>query len=124
MSIKLKIIGIISSLILLSIVFYLLRKKRLKESYSIFWGIIAVLTVAVALGFDGVIKITKFFDIDSPINGVFFVAFFLLAILSLYFSVKLTEVSRKIKVLAQENAIFKERLAKLENDKNDNREIR
>jgi len=114
MSIQLKIIGIVASLILSAIVFYLLRKKMLKESYSIFWGIISFLTIIVALWYNGVIIITKLFDIESPINGVFFAAFFLLAVLSLYFSVQFTQTSKKIKTLSQENTILRGKIDELE----------
>jgi len=113
MSIQLKIIGIVASLILSAIVFYLLRKKMLKESYSIFWGVVSFLTIVVALWYKGVIIITNFFNIESSINGVFFVAFFLLAILSLYFSVQFTQTSKKIKTLAQENTILREKIDEL-----------
>ena len=114
MSIQLKIIGIVASLILSAIVFYLLRKKMLKESYSIFWGIISFLTIIIALWYNGVIIITKLFDIESPINGVFFAAFFLLAVLSLYFSVQFTQTSKKIKTLSQENTILRGKIDELE----------
>lgn len=114
MEIKLKIIGIVASLTLVILVFLLLRKKKLNESYSIFWGVISIITITIALWYDGVIIVTRFFNIDSPINGVFFIAFFLLAILSLHFSVQFTQISGKIKILAQENTILKEKLSELE----------
>ena len=114
MSIKLEIIGIAASLILAAIVIYLLRNKRLKESYAIFWGVISVITIVIALWYDGVKILTKFLDIISPINGVFFIALFLLAILSLYFSVQFTHISKKIRTLAQENTILREKLENLE----------
>ncbi|MBA7471753.1 hypothetical protein ES707_07063 [subsurface metagenome] len=114
MDIKLKILGIVASLILAALVFHLLRKKRLKESYSIFWGIVSTITIIIALWYNGVIIITELLNIESPINGIFFIAFFLLAILSLYFSVQFTQTSRKIKILAQENTILRGKINDLE----------
>ncbi len=114
MSIQLKIVGIIASLILASVVFYLLRKKKLREGYSIFWGIIVVFTIIGALWYEGVIIITNIFDIESPVNGLFFAAFFILTILSLHFSVQFTQISKKIKTLAQENTILREKIKELE----------
>lgn len=114
MSLELKIIGIVSSVILAVVVFIFLRRRKLREGYAIFWVILSVLTIVAAAYYRGVIAITSFFKIQSPVNGVFFVAIFMLLLLCLYFSVQFTHLIRKVKNLAQENALLKNRIEEIE----------
>jgi len=114
MSLELKITGIVSSVLFAAIVFIFLRRRKLREGYAIFWVILSILTIVAAAKYDIVIAITDFFRILSPVNGVFFAAIFLLVILCLHFSVQFTQLIKKIKNLAQENAILKNRLESIE----------
>jgi hypothetical protein len=113
-TLKLQILGVSASLLLSVVVFLLLRRKKLKEKYSIFWGIVSILTVISALFFQVVIFFTDLLDIVSPINGVFFIAIFLLASLNLYFSVHLTTLFKNTKALSQENAILRQKIMEFE----------
>ena len=113
-TLKLQILGVSASLILSVVVFVLLRSKKLKEKYSLFWGGVSILTVVSALFYGVVVFFTDILDIASPINGVFFTAIFLLAALNLYFSVHLSTLFRNTKTLAQENALLRQKIDALE----------
>ncbi len=113
-TLKLQILGISASLALSVVVFILLRNKKLKEKYSLFWGGISLLTVLSALFYGGVVFFTEMLDIASPINGVFFMAIFLLAALNLYFSVHLSTLFKNNKILSQENALLRQKIDHIE----------
>lgn len=113
-TLKLQVLGISASLLLAIVVFLLLRSKKMKEKYSIFWGTVSVLTVVSALFYQIVVFLTGLLGIASPINGVFFFAIFLLAALNVYFSVHLTTLFKNTKALAQENAILRRKIDDLD----------
>ena len=113
-TLKLQILGISASILLAVVVFLLLRSKKLKEKYSIFWGAVSILTVVSALFYGTVVFFTDLLDIVSPINGVFFIAIFLLAALNLYFSVHLSTLFNHSKSIAQENALLRQKIDSIE----------
>lgn len=104
---RIQIFAITGSFSLLGVVVYLIRHGKLKEGYSILWFFIGIALVVFS-------TITRMLDFFSRSVGISYspAALFLILIgglflLSLHFSVLVSKHDRRIRELAQENALLK-----------------
>jgi len=100
-------IAIGASILLLFFVLYLIRKKSIKEEYSLLWLFFCIVFLVFSIWRDGLEYLAQLIGIAYPPAALFFI--FLLAILMILieFSIILSKLSDKIKNLAQEIGILK-----------------
>jgi len=110
-------IAIGASVLLLVFVLYLIRKKALKEEYSLLWLFFCVVFLVFSIWRDGLEYLAKLIGVAYPPAALFFI--FLLAILMILieFSIIISKLSEKIKNLAQEIGILKMEIRKLKEEK-------
>ena len=107
MLIKIQIIVGVLSIILLSITFELIRKKRLREEYAILWLFTGVVVLALSLWPE--FFLSQFF---AKISGIFYlsavvlIAFFFLLLIVFHFSVVISKLTGQNKELAQRYALL------------------
>lgn len=111
MSVFLRILLIITSIITVFFVLRKIRKSQLQIEDSIFWiacsaGII-ILSIFPSLA----IELSKIIGIESPANFVFLTFIFVLLIKVFMMSIKISQLEHKLKILVQEIAI-KEKIDK------------
>jgi len=112
---KVQIIFLIGLTGLLIIVLELVRRKKLKEEYSLLWIFTAVVLLVLSIWRDSLKLIANALGIFYPPNALFVVgSMFILAIL-LHFSVVISSFKREHQELAQMFAILNLRLEQLEN---------
>ena len=105
------IIGAVS-ILLLAIVVELIRRRRLKEEYSLLW----LLSGAVILAFS---IFPKLLDIISRMMGMYYlttllvISFLFLLLIVLHFSTVISQLSEKNKELAQDLSILDFRFKEL-----------
>jgi hypothetical protein len=107
MTVRVSVFAAIAALILLTVIFELIRSRRLHERYAILWlltgGVIFVLAVwRGALG-----TLAHFVGIAYPPSALFILA-------SLFILIVLLHYSTVISKLADQNRILAQRLALLE----------
>lgn len=108
------IIGIISISILL-IVFELIRRRKLKEEYSLLWLLSSTVIMAFSI-FPGML------DILSKLLGVYYltalfvISFVFLLLIVLHFSTVISKLSEHNKDLAQEFSILEFRFKEFQKD--------
>lgn len=107
---SLQLLAMVSSICLLMVILYLVRKERLKEGYSIIW--LGVAATLVFFSFRA-----SWLDWLAHSAGITYTpaAFFLiivagLLLLCLHFSLLLCRYDARIRALAQEHALLKEEL--------------
>lgn len=110
-------IAITGSILLLFFVLHLIRKKSLKEEYSLLWLFFCFVFLFFSIWRDGLDYFAQLIGIAYAPAALFFI--FLLAILMILieFSIIISKLSDKSKNLAQEIGILKmeiEKLKKLE----------
>lgn len=108
------ILGVIAALIALFTVVELLRRGRLRERHAIWWLVAAILAVIIGVFPAALIWAAKLLGIGAPTNLVFFVSIVILFLVNLQNSAELTTLEQKIRVLAEEAALQKVRLERLE----------
>ncbi|HZK60017.1 MAG TPA: DUF2304 domain-containing protein [Cryobacterium sp.] len=108
------ILGIISALIALFTVVELLRRRRLRERHAVWWFVAAVLALLLGIFPAALTTLADLLGVEVPANLVFFVSIVILFLVSLQHSSELTGLEDKTRVLAEESALQKVRLERLE----------
>jgi len=111
---RVQAVGVVSSLLLFGAVIHLIRRGELKAGYSIIWFVIGIALVGFSL-------VTKLLDSLARLVGITYSPAALvlvlaggLFLLALHYSVMVTKHDRRIRELAQEQALLAARLTQTE----------
>jgi len=110
---------ILGSVGLLLIVLELVRRRRLKEEYSLLWLLTAVVLLALSLWRSSLDLIAKLVGIFYPPTALFVVGFGFVLLLLLYFSIIISKLSGENNNLTQRLSILDWRVRQLEEQIND-----
>lgn len=99
---KTRILTIAASLGLLVFVVELVRRRRLKEEYSVLWTMTAVTLLILAVWFDLLVGITKLIGAALPASTLFFFGLLFALALLLHFSIRISHLERSLTSLVQE----------------------
>ena len=101
------ILGILGSLVTLSLLFEMMRRQRLREKYAVFWAVVAVATLVVAL-WPGLLEwIANLVGVAVPSNLLFFGASMLLLVVSVQHSSELGRLEDRTRTLAEEVGLLR-----------------
>jgi hypothetical protein len=107
MPIRQKIVFLAIVLVLLVVIVELVRRRRLRVEYSWLWIAAGLTNVGLILRYDLLLELTQLVGAVIPTSTLFFLCILYLALLSLNYSVRLTELTRQVKELAQEVALLR-----------------
>ena len=108
-----QLITILTAVTVASVVIYLIRKKSLKEEYSLLWLLGSFAIIAAAIFAREILDIFEFINPDSAGEILFFFIMVGLLAFILLFSVKLSTIKDQNKNLAQRIALLEEQLKSL-----------
>jgi len=103
-------LSVIGSLILLGIITLLVRKGYLKSGYSILWFLIAGIIFIMSLFTDALFWFSKATGIDYAPAAIFSVLIVGIILIAIHFSVVISKHEKRIKKLAQDNALIRQKL--------------
>lgn len=118
MSFKLHLFAVAASLGFIGIIFELVRRKLLKESYSLIWFFVGGGFLFLSLFGDSIGIVSKFVGFQVASNAIFVYAIFLILILVLGLTVAITRLSKASQEMAQEMGLLKNMLEEAK-DKNE-----
>ena len=105
MSLVLRIFLIVVSFISIIYVIRKIRKAKLRIDYSLFWIIVSLLIIVLAL-FPGLaIKLANMMGVISAVNLIYLVMIFILLLYCFTMTVKISSLESKINNLTEEMAI-------------------
>jgi hypothetical protein len=107
--------GMIGSILLLLIILELVRRKYLRERYSLIWIATGALFSLLSIRADILRRISHLLGFSIPSNALFFFGILFLLLIVLGLSVITSRLAEKNKVLTQEVVLLKKRVADLEN---------
>lgn len=108
-STNLRIIAIAGSLALLIFIIELVRRRHLKEEYSVLW-VTTALAVLLLAAWEGLLRhLAHFIGAMSQASTLYFFGMIFAVFLLLHFSVRISKLERRVVVLLQEIALFGER---------------
>lgn len=108
-----QIIAIIGSIVILIALFELVRKRKLKESYSLLWFGIGLLFLVFSLWRGLLEYIAALLGVAYPPAALFLILLIGLYLLSLHFSLVISRLSENNKNLSQEIGLMKSEIKKL-----------
>ncbi len=109
-----RVLAITCSLLLITAVLWLVRRRRLREEYTPIWLGVAVALVVISLRLDWLIVLTRAIGAWSSSSVVFFLGEVFLVAVCLNYAVRLSRAGLQIKNLAQEIALLGARLDRLD----------
>ena len=80
----------------------LVRRRRLAERYALLWMLAAAALLVLSIWTNGLDVIADAMGIQQPANAIFILAFGVIFVLLLHFSVATTRLAEETKILAQE----------------------
>jgi hypothetical protein len=102
------------SLAMVAAVLWLVRRRRLREEYTPIWLLVSGALVFVSLRLDVLRELTRAIGAWTPSSTVFFLGELFLVAICLNYAVRLSRAGLLIKNLAQEIAILRAQMEKLE----------
>ncbi len=101
------VLGVVGSILTLAVLFEMLRRRRLREKYAVFWAVVAVLTLVVA-AFPVVLTWSAhLIGVQVPANLLFFAASMVLLVVSIQHSHELGRLEDRSRTLAEEVALLR-----------------
>ena len=101
------VLGILGSLVTLTLLFEMMRRQRLREKYAVFWAVVALATLVVA-AFPALLDwAAAMVGVAVPANLLFFVASMLLLVVSVQHSSELGRLEERTRTLAEEVALLR-----------------
>lgn len=101
---KAQIVALVFTAGLFLLVLELVRRRRLAERYALLWMSAAVALLVLAIWTQGLEVIADAMGIQEPANAIFILAFGVIFVLLLHFSVATSRLAEETKILAQESA--------------------
>lgn len=99
--------AVVAALSLMILIIELVRRRKLREEYSILWLAAGAAVFVFSLSYSLQLWLTRLIGAVSSTTTVFGFAFLFLILISLHFSVRMSAMADKLKSLAQELAILK-----------------
>ena len=117
-------IAIIVSISLFLFIFYLIRNKKIKEEYSLLWLLTSIIFIVFSFWRHGLEHFAKLVGIAYPPAALFLILLLAIFLILIEFSINISKLADKNKILAQELAILKEEMHALKTGKQTNDPIR
>ncbi len=105
---KQKIFAIIISCCLISLIFILVKKRKLKEEYSWLWILTGGSIFLLSIWDQVLVKIGRLIGIIDPASVLFFLGMFFIVLICLHFCIKLSMMVRQIKILSQKITLMED----------------
>ncbi|MEN6372060.1 MAG: DUF2304 domain-containing protein [Armatimonadota bacterium] len=118
MHLRIQIIAIVLSVFVLVAIFELVRKRKLREEYSLLWLFAGISFLALSIRRDLVERISAYMGVSYGPSALFIAAFLFGALLALHFSLILSQLAERIRILTQQNALLGLELTQLQKKQN------
>jgi hypothetical protein len=119
MPIKQQIFALIVSFLVFVFTIELVRKRHLREEYSVLWIVTSLVMFVLVNKYDWLVALTKFIGAGLPTSTLFLGSIIFLMLIAVQFSIKISKLTEQMKNLAQENALLR---AEIRIEKFDNAE--
>ena len=108
-----KVFALVVCVLVFAITFNMVRKRSLREEYSVLWLATSLLMFVLVLKYDWLVALTDLVGAALPTTTLFIGGLVFLVLIAVQFSIKLSTFSDQLKNLAQENALLRSDLEQL-----------
>ena len=116
MPLQQQIFALIVSALVFVIVIDMVRKRRLREEYSVLWLLTSVLMFVLIFRYEWLVSLTDLIGAGLPTTTLFLSSIIFLMLLSVQFCIKISRLTDQVKNLSQENALMKAEIESLAKD--------
>jgi hypothetical protein len=109
---RIQIFALAVSFLLALAIFQLIRRKKLKEQYSLLWFLTIAVIFVLAIWEALLVKISDAIGIQVASNALFLLALLFLFVMALHFSMIASRLTDQSKMLAQKMALLERDLRK------------
>ena len=109
-----RVLALTCSLLLVSVVLWLVYRRSLREEFTPIWMLVALALVLVSLRLDWLYTLTRAIGAWTPSSLIFFLGEVFLVVVCLNYAVRLSRNGVEIKTLAQEVALLRARLERVD----------
>ena len=109
MELRIQLLAIVVSGTLLLVVLEFVRRKRFLERYALLWLVSALVLLGLSIWQGLLNQVADLVGIAYPPNALFLIAFGVVLVLLLHFSLAVSRLSDQTKVLAQRLALLEQR---------------
>ncbi len=113
---KMQIIAIIGSILLFFFILYLVRKKRIKEEYSLLWIFFSMIFIVLSFWRQGLDYIAMLIGVAYPPTAILLILLMAIFMILIQFSIIISKLSDTNKTLCQEVGLLKLEIEKLKKD--------
>lgn len=113
---RVQLLAIAGTIALLATILELVRRRRLLERYAVLWLFSASVLVVLAVWRDLLESAARRFGFEVPANLLFVLGLGFAFVLLLHFSLAVSQLAERSKVLAQRLALLQERLSETERE--------
>ncbi|HEX5053470.1 MAG TPA: DUF2304 domain-containing protein [Planctomycetota bacterium] len=112
-----RLVALIFAVCMVTAVFELVRRRKLREEYSMVWVATALALAVLAVNHDLLITLSRWIGAASSVSTLFFGALLFLLALVLQFSVRLTRLTHRNRTLGQRLALLEEEVQRLRRER-------
>lgn len=113
MPVQQQVFALIISALVFIVVLDLVRRRRLREEYSVLWLATSVIMFVLVFRYEWLVALTALIGAALPTTTLFLCSTIFLMLLSVQFSIKVSRLTEQVKNLCQENALMRLDLEKL-----------
>jgi hypothetical protein len=107
---RIQVLAIVGSILLIIFILELIRRKRLKEEFSILWLGMGIVFLVISLFRRLLDKFSYLVGIDYPPAALFLILIMGLTVILIHFSVAISELKEANKKLTQELGLLKKEI--------------
>lgn len=119
MPLQQQIFALIVSAMVFVIVIDMVRKRRLREEYSVLWLLTSVLMFVLIFRYEWLVSLTDLIGAGLPTTTLFLFSIIFLMLLSVQFCIKISQLTEQVKILSQDNTLMKRELEGLSENPQD-----
>jgi hypothetical protein len=102
--------AVVTSLALLGLIIYLIRRRKLREEYALLWLGVGLFTIVLALWYGLLEWLTRLIGAVAPTTTLFIFAILFLAMVAIHYSISLSRLKDQVRDLTQELALLRKDL--------------
>ena len=106
MPIRQQIFALITSLLVFVFTIDMVRKRRLREEYSVLWLATSLTMLVLVIKYDWLVAVTEFIGAALPTTTLFIGSIIFLMLIAVQFSIKISKLTDQVKNLAQDNTLL------------------
>jgi len=111
-----KIVAVVVAVAVFVFILNMVRKKRLKEEYSVLWILLSAFLVVLASWSELLVGLTRLIGAQSSNSVIFFFGFVFVFLLLLSFTVRLSKAAIESKEMAQRIALLEGEIDELKRE--------